>query len=222
MQEHRMERNNGIVERLRRAGLSPPEDDVRKAILTAFAAGGKAPSVPELAHALGLPLAPVLAACRTLAASDLIVWQDEKAHIVSAYPFSGLPTAHQVLLAGRPTLYALCAIDALGIPFMLGHGARMRSVCFFCHTPVHVDLDGGLLQRASPSTSVVWRSAREGCCHAAVRCPLTNFFCEEAHLQAWRATSPQERGTSLSLAEALAVGTAAFGALLTGIFPEDV
>jgi len=215
MQEHRMERSNDLGERLRRAGLSPQEEEVRKAILTAFADGGKAPSVPELAHALGLPLAPVLAACRTLAASDLIVWHDEKAPIVSAYPFSGLPTAHQVLLVGRPTLYALCAIDALGIPCMLGHGARMHSACFFCHTPVHVDIDGGLLQRAYPSTSVVWRSARDGCCHAEVRCPLTNFFCEEAHLQAWRVTSPQESGTRLSLAEALEVGKAVFGALLT-------
>jgi hypothetical protein len=84
MQERRMERSNGIVERLGRAGLSPQDDDVRKAILTACADGGKAPSVPELAQALGLPLEPVLAACRTLAASDLIVWQDETAHIVSA------------------------------------------------------------------------------------------------------------------------------------------
>jgi hypothetical protein len=195
--------------------MSPQEEEVRKAILKAFADGEKAPSVPELAHALGLPLEPMLAACRTLAASDLIVWQDDKAHIVSAYPFSGIPTAHQVLLAGRTTLYAMCAIDALGIPCMLGHGARMRSACFFCHQPVHVDIDGGLLQKASPATIVVWRSERDGGCIAEVRCPLMNFFCDEAHLQAWHATSSQERGSSLSLLEALEVGKAAFGALLT-------
>ena len=41
-----------------------------------------------------------------------------------------------------------------------------------------------------------------------------NFFCEEAHLQAWHATTPQERGGSLTLLEALEVGRAAFGALL--------
>jgi Alkylmercury lyase len=42
-----------------------------------------------------------------------------------------------------------------------------------------------------------------------------NFFCEEAHLQAWHTTSPQERGRSLTVLEALEVGRAAFGALLT-------
>lgn len=215
MQEHRVGRRNDIAARLRRADLRPHEHAVRKAILTAFAHDGKAPRVEVLAQALGLPLASVCAACRTLAASDLILWQDETTHIVSAYPFSGVPTAHQVRLGGHTTLYAMCAIDALGIPCMLGQGARIRSACFFCHTPVTVAIDGGLLHKTDPSTIVVWSSERDGSCVAEVRCPLMNFFCDAEHLQAWRATSPQEQGTSLSLVEALEVGKAAFGALLT-------
>ena len=210
-----MRTRNGIAERLSSAGLSPQEDTVRKAILTAFADEGKAPSVPQLAHALGLPLASVLAACRTLAARDLIVWRDDERQIISAYPFSGVPTAHQVRLTGRSTLYAMCAIDALGIPFMLSHGARIRSACFFCHQPVTVEIDGGLLQRTNPSTLVVWVSERRGPCVAEARCPLMNFFCDEGHLQEWRATAPQEIGTSLSGTEAVEAGKAAFGELLT-------
>jgi len=215
MQEQRVGRSNDIAARLRRADLRPHEHAVRKAILTAFAHAGTAPSVEGLAQALDLPLASVCAACRTLAASDLILWQDETMHIVSAYPFSGGPTAHQVQIGGHTTLYAMCAIDALGIPFMLGQGASIRSACFVCHTPVTVDIDGGLLHRAAPSTIVVWSSEREGHCVAEVRCPLVNFFCHEGHLQAWRVTAPHERGTSLRLADALEVGKAAFGALLT-------
>lgn len=214
MQEYQKGRRNGIAERLSSAGLSLQEDAVRKAILTAFADEGKAPSMQALASALGLPLAPVLAACRTLAAADLIVWQDEKADIVSAYPFSGSQTAHAVLLSGHTTRYAMCAIDALGMPFMLGQGACIRSACFFCHTPVTVDVEGGLLQSASPATLAVWLSERDGRCVAEVRCPVMNFFCEEAHLQAWHATSPHEKGISLSVLEALELGKAAFGSLL--------
>jgi hypothetical protein len=41
-----------------------------------------------------------------------------------------------------------------------------------------------------------------------------NFFCDEVHLQAWLAMSPDERGTSLSVLEALEVAEAAFGELL--------
>jgi len=214
MPEHRRERRN-IAERLSSAGLSLQEDAVRKAILKVFADQGKTPSVQELAHALGLPLAPVLAACRTLAAADLIVWQDATTQIVSAYPFSGSQTAHAVLLGAHTTRYAMCAIDALGIPFMLGQGACIRSACFFCRTPVTMDIADGLLQGATPSTLVVWLSEQDGCCVAEVRCPVMNFFCEDAHLRAWHAASPQERGRSLYVLEALEVGKAAFGTLLT-------
>ena len=153
-------------------------------------------------------------AFQKLAEYDLIIWKEGEARLLSAYPFSGVSTAHQVLTdAGKP-LYAMCAIDALGIPFMLGQGASVRSACFFCQQPVRVDITGGLLQRAHPSTITVWFSEREGCCVAEARCPLMNFFCNEERLQAWLANSPNEPGASLSLMEALEVGKAAFGELL--------
>jgi Alkylmercury lyase len=215
MTEQREGTRNGIVERLAGAQLSREEDDTRKAILKAFGKEGSAPYMREVAHVLGLPIEAVREACRTLARHDLIVWQVDETRIVSAYPFSGLPTAHQVLIEGRSTLYALCAIDALGIPFMLGEGARIRSSCFFCQGPVRVDIQDGLLREAKPWTLVVWSSDRDGCCVAEVRCPRMNFFCDEGHLHAWLATSPDERGSRLNLIEALDVGKTAFGRLLT-------
>lgn len=39
------------------------------------------------------------------------------------YPFSGAPTRQQVELDGFPAVYAMCAIDALGIPAMAGRGS---------------------------------------------------------------------------------------------------
>ncbi|MGH8066629.1 MAG: alkylmercury lyase family protein [Candidatus Entotheonellia bacterium] len=120
-----------------------------------------------------------------------------------------------VSLDGHNTLYAMCAIDALGVPFMLGQGARIRSACCFCQQPVAVEGHGGSLQGASPLTTVVWFSERDGCCVAETRCPLMNFFCHEGHLQAWLTTFPGERGTALSVREALDVGKAAFEELLT-------
>jgi Alkylmercury lyase len=157
---------DSTIERLARAALSPEEDDLRKAILTAFVKGGSAPSV------------------------------------------------HQVLIDGHHRLYAMCAIDALGIPFMLGQGARIRSACFVCQQRVTVDVHGDSFQGAFPLTTVVWFSERDGCCVAEARCPLMNFFCHEGHLHAWRTTSPDERGTVLSLREAVDLGKAIFGELL--------
>jgi hypothetical protein len=62
---------------------------------------------------------------------------------------------------------------------------------------------------------VVWLSEQEGGCVAEVRCPVMNFFCEEAHRQAWHTTIPQQRGKSLNIQAALEVGRAAFSTLLT-------
>ena len=120
----------------------------------------------------------------------------------------------QVLIDGHHRLYAMCAIDALGIPFMLGQGARIRSACFVCQQRVTVDVHGDSFQGAFPLTTVVWFSERDGCCVAEARCPLMNFFCHEGHLHAWRTTSPDERGTVLSLREAVDLGKAIFGELL--------
>jgi hypothetical protein len=210
---HRGTRNS-IVERLAGTQLSREEDDTRKVILKAFAKDGKAPSLHEVAHVLTRPVEHVLKACRTLARHDLIIWRDDEASIISAYPFSGVPTAHQVLMDSHTTVHAMCAIDALGIPFMLGQGARIRSACFFCQTPLQVDIQNDLRHEAKPSTLVVWSSERDGCCVAEVRCPLMNFFCDERHLHAWLSTSPDEQGTMLSLIEALGIGQEAFGQLL--------
>jgi hypothetical protein len=112
--------------------------------------------VHEVAHTLARPVEDVLEGFRKLAAYDLIVWREDEARLLSAYPCSGVPTAHQVLIDGHTRLYAMCAIDALGIPFMLGQGARIRSACFFCQQPVTVDVHGGSLQGAFPLTTVVW------------------------------------------------------------------
>jgi alkylmercury lyase-like protein len=215
MTEPRQGTRNDIVERLARAALSPAENDLRKAILTAFAEGGRAPSVHEVAHTLARPVGEVVEGLRKLAAYDLMVWKEDEPRILSAYPFSGVPTAHQVLIDGHTRLYAMCAIDALGIPFMLGQGAGIRSACFFCQQPVTVDVHGGSLQGAFPLTTVVWFSEREGCCVAEARCPLMNFFCHKGHLHAWLTTSLDERGEALSVREALDIGKAAFGELLT-------
>jgi hypothetical protein len=101
MTEPRGGTRNNIVERLAGARLSREEDDTRKAILRAFAAEGRAPHVQEVARVLGFPFEHVLEACRTLARQDLIVWKDDEARIVSAYPFSGHPTAHRVVMEGQ-------------------------------------------------------------------------------------------------------------------------
>ena len=47
--------------------------------------------------------------------------------VAVAYPFSGTPTPHRVELDGLPAVYAMCAIDALGLPFMASRDGRITS-----------------------------------------------------------------------------------------------
>src|SRR5262249_58871257 len=49
--------------------------------------------------------------------------------VAVAYPFSGMPTRQQVELDGFPAVYAMCAIDALGIPAMAGRDEIGRASC---------------------------------------------------------------------------------------------
>ncbi len=100
----------------RTAPLNEDERSLYHWILRRFA-GGRPPSPATLleeAELRGLPLDEALA---TLAREDLM-HLDPSGAVAVAYPFSGRPTAHRVRLDGHD-LYAMCAIDALGIGPML-------------------------------------------------------------------------------------------------------
>src|SRR5690606_32750228 len=60
-----------------------------------------------------------------------VIRLDERGAIQAAYPFSAVPTPHLVAIDGGPTVYAMCAIDALGIAQMLG-----RDTAITCTDPV--------------------------------------------------------------------------------------
>jgi hypothetical protein len=72
---------------------------------------------------LGLDLAQ---ASEKLAAEDLVHF-DDNGEVRVAYPFSGRPRGHRVLIDGRRWVEAMCAIDALGIAPMLGLPVEISS-----------------------------------------------------------------------------------------------
>jgi hypothetical protein len=101
----------------RAAALPTPMRELHRRILRAFLAAGRAPE-PAQVHAIaadiGLDLADGLA---RLAELDLVrCGQDGRIRV--AYPLSGEPTGHRVQLLDRPSVDAMCALDALGIPLM--------------------------------------------------------------------------------------------------------
>ena len=209
---------NTIATRLANADLTEIEEDVRKAILRVFATSGISPSVNDIMVLLpGLGRQEVTRICRTLAEKDLIVWEEAEQRVQSAYPFSGLPTAHTVHLKNGTKAFALCAIDALGMPVMLGQVADIVSLCAHCHVSVKVAVARGGLGQYHPRNSVAWFPlAEDVCCPVAEsRCPDINFFCSPEHQDAWWQARDRPDGLALTMTEAFEAGREIFGALLT-------
>ncbi|MGH2514697.1 MAG: organomercurial lyase [Ktedonobacterales bacterium] len=116
-----------------------------RAILLTFPAHGGPPdraTLRQLARGFGLHLEVTLA---LLAAQDLVQRDPATGAITAAYPFSGVPTAHRVHLAATPDypaveLFAMCALDALGIPLLLQRAATITSEDRLTREPVRVSV----------------------------------------------------------------------------------
>jgi hypothetical protein len=183
-------------------------------VLRAFAETGRAPRAAVLEQAaapFGVPAAQVLA---ELAAEDFLTL-DGTGQIVAAYPFSALPTGVEVILPGGVRVAAMCAIDALGIPAMLGADAVIESQDPVSGDPVRVRFhDGAAVWE--PRTAAVFYGARpEMGPSADVCCGYLRFFATRATAEAFAAAHPEAGGEILGQSTAQQLGEQIFGPLLT-------
>jgi len=209
---------NTIASRLANADLTQQEEDVRRAILKAFGTSGTSLTVGDIITLVqGLNRHDLSRICRKLAERDLIVWDETGQCVQSAYPFSGLPTAHKVHLKDGPVIFALCAVDALGMPVMLGQAAHIVSRCAHCDAPIEVAVSDEGLGQYRPRDSVVWFPlAEDVCCPVAQsRCPDINFFCSTEDRNAWWQARDRPEGLPMTMVEAFEAGREIFGSLLT-------
>lgn len=208
---------NTIARRLANADLTRHEEEVRRAVLRAFAADGTSPCVDDIIVRIpALGGQEVTRICRALTEKDLIVWDEARQCVQSAYPFSGLPTGHTVHLKEGPAVFALCAVDALGMPVMLGQAANIFSRCAHCNARVEVAVSADGLGRYHPRDSVVWFPLGEDvwCPVAESRCPDINFFCSTEHCDSCVQGRGRPEGLRMTMTEAFDVGREIFGTLL--------
>ena len=99
---------------------------------------------------------------RQLHAADFLRL-DAGGAISAAYPFSPAPTPHLVTISGGPQVYAMCAIDALGIAAMLGKTVTISSSEPGTGAPVTVTVPAaGGAAVWEPGTAVVFYGQRDG------------------------------------------------------------
>ncbi|MGD9891911.1 MAG: alkylmercury lyase family protein [Dehalococcoidia bacterium] len=191
------------------------EADFYQAILREFPRRGGPPDAAWLiaeATVPGLDAETVLA---RLAVQDLIVRHPRTGAILSMYPFSGVPTPHRVSTSGGEPVYSMCAIDALGIPFMLDQDAVIESVDPTTGTPIRIEVRDGWA-RWEPATAAVLTASLEDAAgpKAESRCPVINFFATAEAAEAYRAAHPEVARRVLTQEEAVEYGRRYFGGLL--------
>jgi len=204
--------------RLRQARLDQREEAVRQYILTQYPLLGRAPGCQEIATALGLNgPGDVRAILERLHELDLLYLDSDSREIRLAYPFSTIPTTHRVQFRDWPAakpVYAPCAVDALGIPFMMDRDVSIESCCAYCEIPVVINVRDRSIESCMPAETVVWVGTTYSGHAATSICPTLDFFCSPAHAVAWREARPEEEGHVLSVGEALCLGKGIFEDLL--------
>ena len=198
----------------RLARLSEAERELYRWILRTFAQGRR-PGVEELVETASRLELDVEAAMATLAREDLVHRDPVTGEILVAYPFSGRKTPHRVRLAGEREVDAMCAVDALGMPFMLGEEAEIVSRDPLTGEEIWVRIEPGEGVWSEPQTAVVLAAAT-GASGPSVStcCSFINFFVSAENARRYLAVNRTLRGETLSITEAVEAGRLIFGDLL--------
>jgi hypothetical protein len=209
--------------------VAPAEGGLRaihQQVLRSFATTGSPPAAADLDETAARHATTASTVLAALHAEDFLQLADGQ--IRAAYPFSAVPTGHLLDMDGRPRLYAMCAIDALGVAAMLDAAVTITSADPRSGDPVTVAVAaGGRTATWHPPSAVVFCGRqvsfdRRGACAggqgipgaADVTCGYVNFFTSATTAAAWAGAHPQATGEILDQAAALQLGNHIFGPLL--------
>lgn len=199
-----------------RGRLAPDERGLRavqQAVLRHFAATGRSPEdavLEPVAAAAGRTAREVLA---ELDREDFLTL-DGDGRVRAAYPFSAVATRHHVHIAGGPQVWSMCAIDALGIPAMLGRDTVITSSDPVTGKEVAVTSTGGTAVW-EPASAVVFVGRRSFAGRAAaVCCDALNFFTSRDSAAIWSERHPEVPGVVVGQERAEELERETFGPLL--------
>jgi alkylmercury lyase len=196
--------------------LPGPLRDLHRAVLRRFLETGAPPTarwLRQVAADAGLGASAV----DQLAAADAV--HVANGLVAVAYPFSGTPTPHRVELDDLPAVYAMCAIDALGLPLMAGRDGQITSADPHDGTPIVVTARDGTWSWTPSSAVVVAGRATDcgaGCGSFEAMCPHTIFHASAESARAWMTRHGGLDAQILDQDTAVECGRRNFGALLTG------
>ncbi len=189
--------------------LLPEENRVRRFILTRAPILGRLPFLTEVKqHFTQFSERKLTTILSKLDKLDVIHLTNDKTAISAAYPFSGKATHHFIIFKNQSfkSLYAMCAIDALGVGFMFKCDVVIESCCNHCNEKIEVVIENYEIVLLKPKDLVVWGDMEYSHCAAASVCKNINFFSSEDHFAQWREKFPTRNGTLLQIKEAFYLG----------------
>ncbi len=193
------------------------KETVLKVVLENFPTLGRAPATPELTEMLEtLEMAEVSQALVELERDDAIVREEGTGRIIAAYPYSDIETSHCVIFGDGVNVWAMCALDALGIHFMTKKNIIIESTCPQSGTQIKLRLENGQVTSLEPAEVTVWLAERKSGekYDAITSCPGTNFFSSREALRDWKQQAGELKGQQLSLLDAIERSIRVFGHLL--------
>lgn len=196
----------------RLAATGPHARALYGALLPVFAATGSPPAVADAAAAAGLPPGAAAGALAELVGADLVALGPDGA-VAGAFPLSAVPTRHHVRVDGGPVLYAMCAVDALGMPAMLGAAGTVTSTDPVTGQDIDVRVGAdGTLDVRPPGVVVLLARVGDGPLASAC-CSVIDFYGDRAAAeQVLR--GPGTDGAVLTVSEAHALAGMLFSGLL--------
>ena len=138
---------------------------------------------------------------------------DDNGEIVVAYPFSVRPTRHRVELDNGATVFAMCAIDALGISSMTHSDVTIYSSTD-SGDKIRVTFRQQQVSWDPQETVVILGTMSSTGAAADVCCQHVNFFVSRTAAEAWVQGHPGMDQTILDQERAVQIGAKIFGNLL--------
>lgn len=152
------------------------------------------------------------ASLRHLDEAELLFLDPAGREITGGVPFAPGPTAHQVRIVGGPSVFANCALDALGLAAMLRRDVDVESLDPMTDQPVTASSRAGHWTWQPVDAVVFVGSSGQGRLTETC-CPVINFFTTSDTALAYQRTHALD-GVVLALTDAVTAGALVFGDLL--------
>jgi hypothetical protein len=172
--------------------LKPEEAEVLSSIFRFVLKHGKCPTVGELRLSLKRSDQEIIRALGELEKKgDFLLRKSGTQEIVSIYPLSLKPTEHLLFPEDGPKLFAMCAVDALGMPVMFNKNVRVVSQCEECKAEMIFEIKDEKIVFMSHADATICSPKRQVYPAAETCCPLVNFFCSKKHAHEWIAKNSE-------------------------------